>query len=92
MSTQPDAFDPDMDVEPGKVPQLVIDELRESYRVAADYSGAFNDAATAQAEKYSIKPGALKRYIRALEGDKLADAEQEAADLAALIEAHGGTA
>lgn len=45
MTTQPDAFGPDMDVEPGKVPQLVIDELRESYRVAADYSGAFNDAA-----------------------------------------------
>lgn len=75
--------------QPGHVPARVIDELRHGYRVASDYATAFNDAAIAQAEKYSIKPGALKRYIRAIEGDKLKDVEDEADDLQALIAAHG---
>lgn len=76
-------------VGPEHIPTAVIDELRTAYRIAADYSGAFNEAASAQAEKYKTAPGALKRYIRALEGDKLADAEKEAEDLSALIENHG---
>ena len=71
---------------PEHIPQTVVDLLREACRIAADYSGAFGDACTATAEKYKIKPKALRRYIVALEGDKLADAEKEAEDLSALIE------
>ena len=76
-------------VGPEHIPTAVIDELREACRIAADYSGAFSDACKAQAEKHHIAPGALKRYIRALEGDKLEEAEREAEDLATLIDAHG---
>ncbi len=83
--TQTDAFDADMEAAPGQIPERVIEELREACHQAADYSGAFADACKAQAEKYKIKPGALKRYIKALEGDKLEDVEAETDDLAALI-------
>lgn len=82
------ALDPAFAVVPGQVPQPVIDELREACRIASDYSAAFGDACTAQAEKYKIKPKALRLYIVALEGDKLDDVEAEAEDLQALIAAH----
>ncbi len=71
---------------PGHIPERVILELRQACSVAADYAGAFTDACNAQAEKHGIKPGALKKYIKALENDKLDDAEKEAEDLQALIE------
>lgn len=70
---------------PGEIPLRVIEELRSACHTAVDYAGAFSDACKAQAEKYKIKPGALKRYIKALEGDKLEDVEQETDDLATLI-------
>lgn len=76
-------------VGPEHIPTAVIDELREACRIAADYSGTFSDACKAQAVKHYIAPGALKRYIRALEGDKLAEAEHEADDLKTLIDCHG---
>lgn len=82
------ALDPAFAVVPGQVPQPAIDELRQACRTASDFSAAFREACTAQAEKYKIKPKALRRYIVALEGDKLADAEKEAEDLQALIEHH----
>lgn len=85
MATQTDAFDADMGVAAGEVPERVIAELREACRVAADYSAAFSDACKAQAEKYHIRPGALKRYVKALEGDIVDDVAQEADDLATLI-------
>lgn len=88
--TQAD-IDPAFAVVPGQVPQPVIDELREACRTAADFAAAFGEACTAQAEKYKLKPKALRRYIVALEGDKLADAEREAEDLQALIAAHPPT-
>lgn len=71
---------------PGEIPERVILELRRACSIAADYAGAFTDACNEQAEKHGIKPGALKRYIKALEGDKLDDCEKEADDLIALIE------
>lgn len=82
---QTDAFDENMEAAPGEIPERVIDELRECCHQAMDYAGAFSDACKAQAEKYKIKPGALKRFIKALEGDKLADVEDETDDLATLI-------
>lgn len=85
--TQTD-LDPEFSVAPGQVPDRVIEELRSACHQAMDYAGAFSDACKAQAEKYQIKPGALKRYIKALEGDKLDDVEKETDDLAALIAAH----
>jgi hypothetical protein len=83
--TQIDAFNADMEAPPGAIPDRVIEELRACCHQAADFAGAFADACKAQAEKYQIKPGALKRYIKALEGDKLEDVEAETDDLAALI-------
>lgn len=77
------------DVEPGTVPAPVIYELRRCYREAKDYAGALSDAMKAQAEKFKIKPGALKRYIAALEGDKIDEARTEAEQLERLIEASG---
>ena len=70
---------------PGNVPPRVIEELRHCYREAKDYSLALSEAMKAQAEKHKIKPGALRRYIAALEGDKLDEAKAEAADLERLI-------
>ncbi|MCC6812259.1 MAG: hypothetical protein IT381_32860 [Deltaproteobacteria bacterium] len=77
---------------PEHIPERVIDELREACRIAADHSGAFSDACKAQAEKYHVKPGALKRFVKALEGDTLNDVEEEMDDLAALIVARRATA
>lgn len=76
-------------VGPEHIPTRVIDELREACRVAKDFASAFSDACNAQAEKHKIAPGALKTYVKALENDKLQEAEQTADDLAALIDAHG---
>jgi len=74
---------------PGEIPARTIDELRICYREAKDYAGAFRDAIKAQAERAKIKPAALRRYIAALEGDKIDEAAKEAEDLERLIE--GGT-
>ena len=71
--------------EPGHVPDRVINELRNARATAKDYATAFNDCVKAQAEKYSVKPGALKRYIVALEEDKLEEVDAETDDLARLI-------
>lgn len=69
---------------PGAPSEYVIAELRRCYREAKDYTGAF--AIKVQAEKHKLKPAALRRYVAALEGDKVADAAQEASDLEMLIE------
>lgn len=78
-------------MKPGDVPQRVIDELRHTYRVAKDYAGAFSDALKAQAEKHQIAPAALRRYIAALEGDKLDEATKEANDFERLLARDGLT-
>lgn len=72
---------------PGTVPQGVVDELCRTKTIANDYAQAFGDAVKAQAEKHQVKPGALRRYISALVGDKIEEAEAEAEDLTRLIEA-----
>lgn len=72
--------------EPGTVPPATMDELRHAYRVARDFATAYGDAVKAQAEKAQIKPRALRRYIAALEDDKLDEAAKEASDLERLIE------
>lgn len=72
-------------VTPGKVPERVIAELRSAYSIAKDYASAFGEAVKAQAEMRKIKPAALRRYIAALEGDKLDEEKAEAADLERLI-------
>jgi len=74
---------------PGEISENVIAELRRCYREAKDYAGAFRDALKAQSEKARIRPGALRRYIAALEGDSIDEAAKEAEDLERLIEAHG---
>ncbi len=71
--------------EPGRVPQRVIDELCNAYRIAANYAAAFNDANKAQAEKHQIEPKALRKYIAALESDKTDEARKEADDLLGLL-------
>lgn len=71
--------------EPGKVPDRVIDELKHARTVAKDHAQAFSDCLKAQAEKYGIKPGALKRYIVALCEDKVEEVENETDDLQRLI-------
>jgi hypothetical protein len=71
--------------EPGVVPERVITELRNAYRVAKDYTGAFGDAVKAQSDKCGIVPAALRRYIAALEGDSLEEVAHELRDLEKLI-------
>lgn len=71
--------------EPGHVPERVIDELRQARTTAKDYAQAFADAVKAQAEKYRVKPGALRRYVTALEADKLEELDAETDDLDRLI-------
>jgi hypothetical protein len=83
--TQTDAFDAGMEAAPGEIPERVIEELRAACHTAVDYAGAFSDACKAQAEKYKIKPKALRRFIAALEADKVDDVDKETDDLATLI-------
>lgn len=68
-----------------EIPQRVIEELRAARRTAKDYAQAFSDACKGQAEKYSIAPGALRKFVCALEDDTLGNLEQEAADIERLI-------
>jgi hypothetical protein len=75
--------------EPGVVPARVIDELRRCYREVKDYTQALADAVKAQAEKHGIEPGALRKYIAALEGDKTDQVSKEIEDLRRLIEEGG---
>lgn len=70
----------------GEVPQATIEELVAARVMASDYAKAFADAVKAQAERYKIKPGALRRYVCALAGDKVEDVERETDDLAALLD------
>src|SRR5689334_21658443 len=67
--------------EPGIVPARVIEELRRCYREAKDYAGALTDAIKNQAEKHSVEPGALRKYIAALESDDIEDTRKEIDDL-----------
>ena len=72
--------------EPGIVPARVIEELRRCYREVKNYSQALGDAIKAQAEAHSVEPGALRKYIAALESDDIEDTRKEIDDLRRLIE------
>ena len=69
----------------GNIPPRVIEELRGAYAIAKDYAQSYSDAAKAQAEKFKLKPGALKKYIAALENDSTDDLRDEMTDLEKLI-------
>lgn len=80
----------DFELEPsaqseGVVPERVIDELRAARSHAVDYAQAFGEAVKAIALQYGLKPGALRRYVCALEADKLEAVDAEVCDLAKLI-------
>ena len=70
----------------GPIPSGVILELRRLHSGAREASSGLSEAIKAQAEKHTIKGGALRRYIAALEGDKVDAARLEAEDLERLIE------
>jgi hypothetical protein len=64
----------------------VIDELvtlRADARMSAE---SFTEAVKEQSEKAGISKGALRRYVCALEKDKLDSLDAEASDLANLLE------
>lgn len=69
----------------GNIPPRVIEELRGAYAIAKDYAQSYSDAAKAQAEKFKLKPAALKKYIAALENDSTDDLRDEMSDLEKLI-------
>lgn len=75
-------------VEPGRVPERVIAQLRYACAVAKDHAQAFGDAVDAQAKKYAVNKSALKRYVKALEGDTLPELDAEAEAILALANAH----
>ena len=83
------ATEPNFELEPsppdGNIPERVIDELRQAYAIAKDHTQSYSDAAKAQAEKFKIKPGALKKYIAALENDSIDDLGDELHDIERLI-------
>lgn len=61
--------------------------LRSLARAAAE---TFSEAVKAQAEACGLSRGALRRYICALEADKLDQLDMEADDLARLMTRDGG--
>jgi hypothetical protein len=81
-----DAFALEPSTAAGRIPQRVVDELKHCRTRAKDFAQAYSEAIKAQAQKYAIKPGALKRYVNALEADKLEELDGETEDLTRLIE------
>ena len=69
----------------GTIPPRVVEELVSARTYAKDASEAFGDAIKAQAAKYQLKPAALRKYVAALEADKLDEAKVETEQLADLI-------
>ena len=80
-----DDFALEPDVENGKLPERVVDELVHCRTIAKDYAQAYSDAAKAQAERYGIPVGAVKRYIAWLADDKMADGRNEVDALERLM-------
>ena len=68
------------------IPKQTIKELvnlRSEAKLAAE---TFSEAVAAQAEKHSVNKGALKKYVSALEADKVGKLDEETAALLLLIE------
>lgn len=85
-ATAPDDFNLEASDPKGLPPDSVIEELRHARRVAKDYAQAYSDCVDAQADKFKLKKGALKRYISALEDDKTEETQEELDDLERLLE------
>lgn len=71
-----------------QIPRKTITELVHARTIARDYVKAYGEAITAQAEKYKIKKGALRKYIAALEGNKEHELDSEVQDIEKLLELH----
>jgi hypothetical protein len=84
-ATAADTFELEPPTPQGTIPDRVVTELRGAYRRAKDLSTAYSEAVTAQAELRGFKAGALRRYIAALENDKLDEIDAETKDLERLI-------
>lgn len=69
----------------GEVPERVITELVNAKGTARNLAKAFGDSIKTQAEKYGIKPGALRKYVTARHADKIEEVDAELTDLAKLI-------
>lgn len=69
----------------GEVPKKTIDELVTARTYAKDASQAYADAIKAQAEKYKLKPAALRKYIAAVEADKADEVRVEVGQIADLL-------
>ncbi len=68
------------------IPKATINELvglRSEAKLAAE---TFSEAVAAQAEKHSVNKGALKKYVSALEADKVGKLDEETAAILELIE------
>lgn len=68
------------------IPKQTVNELvglRSEAKLATE---TFNEAVAAQAEKHSVNKGALKKYVSALEADKVGKLDEETAALVELIE------
>ncbi len=68
------------------IPKATINELvglRSEAKLAAE---TFSEAVAAQAEKHNVNKGALKKYVSALEADKVGKLDEETAALVELIE------
>jgi hypothetical protein len=66
--------------------KATIDELvnlRSEAKLAAE---TFSEAVAAQAEKHGVNKGALKKYVSALEADKVGKLDEETAAILELIE------
>lgn len=79
-------FDLESDPLPGKVPKRVITELVGAKQRAQHMAAALSDAIKAQAEKYKVKPAALREYIGAVATDKLEALDAKLDHLVKLIE------
>ena len=79
------ALEPAM--EPGHVPERVIEELMRCRQEALSYAEGYSEAVKTQAEKFKVKAGALKRYVNARVSDTLEELNAETDDLNKLLEA-----
>ena len=70
---------------PGHLSARVVDELVDLRTMARAASERFSEAIKAQAEKHELKAGALRKYICAVEADKLSELDAESDDLARLL-------
>ena len=68
------------------IPKQTIKELvnlRSEAKLAAE---TFSEAVAAQAEKHNVNKGALKKYVSALEADKVGKLDEETAAILEMIE------